>query len=236
MKFELRQAKRCARGVLALASVLVLAGPVLAGPPLICSEVMLTESEAALLAKAIDGKGDAAARVESFVGAIAASTSPRFRIEAIRWFFHQGEDARRALPAALDRRLSELADRATPQDRFDAHLAALIADWEGEGAGSEAAALSEIADATGDSARLIIAAEALDLASLGKSAEERRLASLLSLAHCRRAAAALAKPVTDEDREVARLLRAHLPHLRGMHSREPCWQKFLATFGEEEES
>jgi len=159
MKFELRQAKRCARGVLALASVLVLAGPVLAGPPLICSEVMLTESEAALLAKAIDGKGDAAARVESFVGAIAASTSPRFRIEAIRWFFHQGEDARRALPAALDRRLSELADRATPQDRFDAHLAALIADWEGEGAGSEAAALSEIADATGDSARLIIAAD-----------------------------------------------------------------------------
>jgi len=231
MEFVTRISRGCGAGLLGAAALIVLATPVQAGPPLLCPEVVLTDAESTLLGRAIDGKAAAAERVAAFVDAIAGSTSARFRIEAIRWFFHHGESDRGALSAALDRRAAELGDRAMPQDRFDAHLAAIIADWEADRAMASAAALCEIADETGDPARLIIAAEAMDLVAIGRGEDVRRLASLISLTHCRRAAAALAKPTTDEEREVARLLRTHLPYLRGMHSREPGWQAFLATFG-----
>lgn len=227
----MRCSRRLGTLVLGAAAVLAAAVPASAGPPLICSEVVLSGAEIAELEKACaaGGKEGSAATVAR---AISASAVPRFRIEGIRWYFHQDGADPRALLAALDRRVAELGERATLQDRFDAALARIVIDWESDPALGAAALLSEIASETGEPVQLIIAAEALDLVTMESAREPSRWASLLSLAHCRRAAEKLAKPATPEDRECARLLLAHLPHLRGMHSRDAEWMRFLATFEE----
>jgi hypothetical protein len=188
--------------------------------------MVLADAEKASLEALVEGKGVA---VEPFVAALAKSPDARFRIEAVRWFFHREGEEIGGLRAALERRLASLGDAATAQDRFDAALAAIIDDWRGDAARRAACALSEIADESGDPAQLICAAEALDLIAHSAPEAIRDVASRLALAHVRRAAAALLAPKGDP--ETRELLRLHLPYFEGMHSREPAWTKLLTTLG-----
>jgi hypothetical protein len=187
--------------------------------------VVLTEAEEASLAAVAGGEKRAA--VEPFIAALAKSRDARFRMEAVRWFFHREREEIGALRPALERRIAELGDAAAPQDRFDLALATIMDDWQGDGARGAVCTLSEIADESGDPAHLICAAEALDLVAHDDGDAARHYASRLALAHVRRATVSLLAP--SGDAQTLRLLGEHLPYLKGMHAREPGWAKLFAT-------
>ncbi|MEM7166589.1 MAG: hypothetical protein AAF581_14070 [Planctomycetota bacterium] len=192
-----------------------------AGPPLLCPGTVLTEAELEQLAPIRDKKTSTDDAVKKLCQQLAASDSGRFHFEAIRYFFH----GRRQGMEALEQALRPEKMGKTLRD-YDYALTRVIRHYGRSGVLQDVDRMAQVADARRDPALRLSVAEALDLVG-DVGTGSRHLLSRLSLSYFE---GALEGVATGKKSEMLRkLVTAHLPFMRGMHSRDWDWGQLNET-------
>ncbi|MFQ5653487.1 MAG: hypothetical protein ACE5GW_02005 [Planctomycetota bacterium] len=215
---------------------LLAGGALLAGPPLICPKVVLSPDERASLGAAGSKKAPLEDAIRDLIAVLDRMDTGRIHMEAVRFFFMQGhssEAAGKALIDALQRRVDRAGKRKNHDlARYDLAIARVIYGYHEKGALEWVDTMAQVADARGDAMLLIGVSEALDLVGDSARSLPHHLLGRLSLDYYERALELLAAGDDGGDPLARELVKAHLPFIRGMHSRDWDWERLEKKWGD----
>lgn len=193
-----------------------------AGPPLLCPPTTLSPAERSELDRLCDKAVPAESAARELVALLLERTSGRFHVEAIRAFWQcRGPDTKTLIEAIAS------AQKPTEPRRsrlsFALFLAQILDDYSSSDSPKWAAEMARAAEREPGTARWLAAAEAIDLVADRHGGVTLPLLSLLSQQFFVRAIQCATADTSMESAASRRMIRDHLPFMRGMHPRDWDW-------------